>query len=1400
MSVPTTTQITSLLDKMTSNDKDFRFMATNDLMADLQKESIKLDDDSERRIVKGVLKLLEDHNGEVQNQAVKCLGPLVCKVKENQIEVVIDTLCTNIFSNNEQLRDISSIGLKTVINSLAFLHTSTMATNISRKIMSRLISAIQREEQQQQGSMSADDLNKNNMSYSLFYPKIGQQTTKSGSGATGADTSIMIGNGGQNQLEILDIISDMLARFGSNLSSFHLQLKQILLNHLNSSRSAVRKRVTNSLSYLLSSCNIQLFNEVLTIILDELKRKPSSASKKIPSSSSTNNNMTKTYIQALTSICRLASQRLSDHMRDVIEITVSYIDNSSNSQQQQDDELIEYSLQAIETYLKRCPKETNEYVPKIIDLCLRYIKYDPNWNDQDDEDEGKFSLSLFQKMSNNNADVDEEDDSEQDDKGQDDYSDDDDVSWKVRRASTKCLESVIITHHEMLNAYYKQIVPVLIERFNEREDTVKGDIFHCFNTILQQTKAYYSHSATNEQLSIEPTDDSMDTDVVSDEKDQNPIVQLKYYIPAIVKSLSKIMKDKNTKNRENAFIVLTNLVHVQHNLLSEHIDVILPNTSYSLSTGASTSSTKSIKSNKTNATLTSSAAKTATHSNLKITALTFLYSLLQSHDDTTKFHKHIKTMLPLIILHANDPFYKIASEALLVLQQFIKIIRPNETMINQDFKQYVNEIYQCTQKRLKQTDIDQEVKERAITCFAHVIAYLGDLLPADLLNSCWPLLEERLKNEITRLPTVRALTKIIESPLRLDLQPVLVSTIPVLSSYLRQNHRTLKMNTLTCLTSIVNYYYPVKYLTNDLICTIIVEIPNLVTENDLLISQLALKLMTVISIKQQAIDKQTIQLTLTQVLTLIQSPLLQGTALDSVIEFSQALVPKTIPYKDFVNMLIKPIYQPIPTSSVQPPSSSSSSTATVLGHDLQNSLVVHKQAFYSIAKCFAAVTVKNINEGQHFINKFQDDLNNQKTSDSIKILALLCLGETGKHTDLVQSSSNLQQIILDTFSSSSEELRNAASYALGYIGIRNLDKHIPFILNEITTNQSKKQYLLLHSLKEIITYHSHTQNDNYKLLRPYINDIWSALFAHCECSEEGTRNVVAECLGKLTLLEPEKLLPILRESFLKNQTDDKAHVRSTILTAVKFTILDQPQHIDNILRLYIKDFLNALEDPNIHIKRVALVLFNSAAHNKPVLIRDLLKDILLEKLYQETKVRPELIREVEMGPFKHTVDDGLDLRKAAYECMYTLLDTCLDKLDIFEYLNYVENGLNDHYDVRMLTFLMVIRISVLMPNIVLQRLERLIAPLKKIIDTKIKANSVKQEFEKHDELKRAAIKSFLALQQIKDADKSTAVADFLNFIKASSEHNQMYEYVQHEQQQQTIINTNNNSAEMMDLS
>ena len=61
----------------------------------------------------------------------------------------------------------------------------------------------------------------------------------------------------------------------------------------------------------------------------------------------------------------------------------------------------------------------------------------------------------------------------------------------------------------------------------------------------------------------------------------------------------------------------------------------------------------------------------------------------------------------------------------------------------------------------------------------------------------------------------------------------------------------------------------------------------------------------------------------------------------------------------------------------------------------------------------------------------------------------------------------------------------------------------------------------------------------------------------------GTRNVVAECLGKLCLICPENLLPQLQAAL----TSPSPLMRTTVVTAMKFTISDQPQ-VNDCFTLY----------------------------------------------------------------------------------------------------------------------------------------------------------------------------------------------------------------------------------------
>lgn len=62
-------------------------------------------------------------------------------------------------------------------------------------------------------------------------------------------------------------------------------------------------------------------------------------------------------------------------------------------------------------------------------------------------------------------------------------------------------------------------------------------------------------------------------------------------------------------------------------------------------------------------------------STMKIDTLSFVYCLLLSHAPEV-FHPHMSVLVPPVISAVGDSFYKITAEALLVLQQLVKVIRP----------------------------------------------------------------------------------------------------------------------------------------------------------------------------------------------------------------------------------------------------------------------------------------------------------------------------------------------------------------------------------------------------------------------------------------------------------------------------------------------------------------------------------------------------------------------------------------------------------------------------------------------------------------------------------------------------------------------------------------------------
>lgn len=155
------------------------------------------------------------------------------------------------------------------------------------------------------------------------------------------------------RLEALEILSDLLNRFGSLLVSFHGNIQDALIPQLLCQRLAVRKRAITALSYLAMSCSQPLYNRIIDYLIEELTSYVNS--KDI--------NSAKTYIQCITAISRQSGHRFGQHLDKVMPLITRFASMDVKDKKPEEvDELKEVCLQAFESFVRRCPKEISPHV------------------------------------------------------------------------------------------------------------------------------------------------------------------------------------------------------------------------------------------------------------------------------------------------------------------------------------------------------------------------------------------------------------------------------------------------------------------------------------------------------------------------------------------------------------------------------------------------------------------------------------------------------------------------------------------------------------------------------------------------------------------------------------------------------------------------------------------------------------------------------------------------------------------------------------------------------------------------------------------------------------------------------------------------------------------------------
>ncbi|GIL42737.1 hypothetical protein Vafri_669 [Volvox africanus] len=1236
------TALAIILEKIASKDKDFRYMATSDLLHELQKEFFKADAELEKKLCAVVLNQLEDPSGDISNLAVSCLGCLVRKVADVRAEDMVRQLCEKVAGAGpvsggssaaskarDAQREISAIGLKALIKELAggastgMGCSSQLANNASTIIAGRMLGGL----------------------------------------AVHKDDSEVVS-------QVLDILTELILRFGGLLVAEHSRIRDALLGALGEGRMVMRKKSLQGLAALSVFLNDGTLEGVVSFLLTALQApniKPDYA---------------RTYIQAVGQISRAVGYRFGRYLSTAVPLVISFCNKAAEG----DDELREHCLQALEGFVLRCPHDTRPQMDAVQSAALRYLRYDPNFV-ADDDDGGEDDMG-------------EEDDDEDDDGDGDDgeYSDDEDLSWKVRRAATRIISALVSRYPDALPMLYRASMSELVARFDrEREEGVKADIFGAVSEMLAQVGATADRYTPGEPNS--------------------PTSLLAGDVASIVRASAKQLRDKSPKTRVGVFGVLRQLLAVQASSVAGQVDALIPGLLAALNDKSS-------------------------NTGLKIEALSFLRQTIAATPPSV-FQLHTKQLSSAVFGCVSERYYKVAAEALRVCEALVGVLRPDPASpVPPAQASLVVPLYSAIMARLSATDQDQEVKECAISAIAATAARLGDCLQNEMPMVLRVLLE-RLRNEITRLVAVKALTTLASSPLVSGELLAGASeggngVVGELTSFLRKANRLLRQASLVALEALATRY--AAAFEGATLTAAVEEAAALVSDTDVALASLALRflvsLMAMPGPASPAAAAVVAEKARAPALALVRSPLLQGTALEVMQSFFAAL------------------------ATASPAGGDDALLASLL--DVGRSAeAASKQAQYSVARCVAALATTTPAKVPATVELLLKGMGGKDLG--FQRLALLCLGEIGGRADLsgLPAVATAATGVLSA-PGSSEEVRAAASHALGGITRGNLGHFMPGLVAQISSSagQPKQQYLLLQALNDVIsTLASPAGASKATELGPEMADqVLSLLFNAAE-SEEECRNVVAECAGRLALLHPGKVLPALLERTIALS----ANMRAVAVSAVKHAVVDRPHPVDAELGPVLQRFLLLMCDEDRHVRRAAVVALSGCAHAKPGLVVGGL-DQLLPLLYAQTRVREDMIRTVDLGPFKHKIDDGLELRKAAFECLDILSDCCRDRLEPVPFLAALESGLGDHADVKMPCHTTLSKLVATDPGAVLAAAERLVVPLEKTLTTRLKSDAVKQEIDRHEDMLRSCLRCVDALEHVPGSDNNSAFQNFLRKI------------------------------------
>jgi len=1146
------------------------------------------------------------------------------------------------------------------------------------------------------------------------------------------------------KLASLDVLTELLSRFGavsSVMIAEHEKILNALLAQLNDSVAGNSPVVKKRAGVAIGCLSVVMSDVLLYRLVDTLLNQITlhDTTKKSKKKSATSNIDTRALIRTMCIISGSVGHRLAQQLDLIIPIFLKFCDpaDAHPDEDMEDEmesadgekdetaiglanELRESCFAGFESFILRCPAEVIPHLPKLVASSLAYMVYDPNYS-YGDEDEDEASA--------------EDEELEDDDafSDEDEYSDDDDESWKLRRAAIRCLAAVVEAQKSDPSKLWLEygVANALVKRFKERVENCRVDVILCFTKLL-------SHTVTGIKLRTIAPIGTLDGDAMEATttlSDDPVLCELKKFIPYIVKACEKQLSNKKggERTKSGALSLLSTTSQAPGGLgkseqisgVFQHVKAILKDSSGSKS--------------------------------LKLESLALVRNILTSpQSNSSDVANSVASLLPELCQTVHEDWYKIIAEALLVLSEIPPlVIATRSPALNP--QQVALALNAAIEERLKAHDLDQEIKECSLRAASSLLCHLHEYLPTNKKEILLGLILERLKNEITRVAALKTLSAIASAGCapaggtKIDLSCILSDAITELSALLRQQSRGLKQGTLETLKVLIDGHGTNKCIENGLLQLVLKETGAIISDSDLHVSHLGLQV-SVSLLKANPSSGPLVQETIVpQALILSTSPSLKDLALLSLLELLETLVTtNTVSFADLHTALIGRL-----------PAGSDN--------------VGSKTAVANLAKCVAAITrAASEDDRNSTINGLIRTLGETENSLMLQ-LSLLTTGEIGERINLNQigdSATRLHSIYMKFLDDNNEDTKAAAAYALGHAAVGCKEVFLSPILNAFEDSPQKKQYLLLSSLKEVVKCHQANGAD----LSASVSVILPHLIGHFDTPEDGVRKMVADCMGALCCLQPQEVLPKLQELCLAHMgkpakvgdTDlvskDSA-VCWTIATSIKNSIAHKPAPSN--FAPYMPTFLQILKEEDLSVKLASLLMVYSAVHHTPQLLSAHMKEQVVPTLYELAQLN--LKRVVDLGPFKHTVDDALPLRKAALSIFSTSLENCPESVDINAFMPILAKCCDDVEDVQLQAHHIIISMCSRHPEALAISADSFVEPLEKTMNKK-KGNKAGTELERVYEWIKSALRVMLAMSQVEIIMNSRKFADFVDRVNKAQKY------------------------------